>query len=91
MNDLKVFGWKPVGKGVLKGTVSVDLGNGITLHECKVVEQGGELIASPPQRTERNKGNAVHVDLIEFRDKDAWNLIALRILEYYRNSIDTNG
>ncbi|HAA53377.1 MAG TPA: hypothetical protein DCE42_01395 [Myxococcales bacterium] len=89
MEDVKVFNFKAVGKGVLVGTVSVDLGNGISLHECKIVgKDDAELRASVPQRLQRSKGNSTYHDMIEFTDKSVWDRIEAQILSHYRG-LDT--
>ena len=88
MDNITVFNLKHVNKGVLKATVSINLGQGITIHECKIVNQDDNLKASPPQRTERIKGGGViYHDFIEFEQKDTWNQIESQILNYYRSQV----
>jgi DNA-binding cell septation regulator SpoVG len=86
MSEITIFNLKPVGKGVLKATVSVRLGNGIIIHECKIIERDGELDAFLPQRIERVKGGG-YVDLIEFEDNSVWAKMKPQILDYYKAEI----
>jgi len=85
MTDITVKNFTPVGKGVLKATVSIDLSNGIIIHECKIIDQDGTLKAFPPQRVERAKGGIVtYHNQIEFSDEHVWDEIEQKILKYYR-------
>ena len=74
-----------VNKGALKATVSIRLGNGLTIHDCKIIEQEGTLSAALPQRTERQTGGeVVYHDLVEFADPETWPAIAPQLLAYYQ-------
>ena len=87
MTDIRIFNLQPVGKGVLKATVSVDLGIGIIIHECKIIERDGKLCASLPQRMERTKGASTeYIALIELQDPTLWEQIEAKILHHYRTS-----
>lgn len=87
MSGVKVFALKPVGKGVLKATVSVDLGIGVIVHDCKIIEKDGHLSASLPQRIERTKGASTeYIDLIELENPALWRQVETQILDYYSTS-----
>jgi DNA-binding cell septation regulator SpoVG len=53
MDDITIFNLRVVNKGALKATVSIRLGNGLTIHDCKIIQQDGTLSAALPQRSER--------------------------------------
>ena len=55
MDDITVFNLRVVNKGALKATMSIRLGNGLTIHDCKIIQQDGALSAALPQRAERQK------------------------------------
>jgi DNA-binding cell septation regulator SpoVG len=48
MEDMTIFNLRVVNKGALKATVSVRLGNGLTIHDCKIIQQDGVLSAALP-------------------------------------------
>jgi DNA-binding cell septation regulator SpoVG len=64
MEDITLFNLRAVNKGTLKATVSIRLGNGLTIHDCKIIQQDGALSATLPQRSERQKGGEVQGDRI---------------------------
>ena len=37
MEDMTIFNLRVVNKGALKATVSVRLGSGLTIHDCKII------------------------------------------------------
>src|SRR5918999_5576772 len=87
MDDVTFFNLRAVNKGALKATVSVRLGNGLTIHDCKIIQQDGALIAALPQRSERQKGGeVVYYDLVEFADPKTWTDIAPQLVAYYRTA-----
>jgi DNA-binding cell septation regulator SpoVG len=69
MEDITIFNLRAVHKGALKATVSIRLGSGLIIHDCKIIQQDGVLSAALPQRAERQKGGeVVYHDLVEFAD-----------------------
>jgi DNA-binding cell septation regulator SpoVG len=85
MDDVTIFNLREVNKGALKATVSIRLRNGLTIHDCKIIEQDGALSASLPQRSERQKGGeVVYHDLVEFVDPATWPAIAPQLVAYYQ-------
>jgi DNA-binding cell septation regulator SpoVG len=85
MDDMTIFNLRVVNKGALKATVSIRLGNGLTIHDCKIIQQDGALSASLPQRSERQKGGeVVYYDLVEFADSETWLAIAPQLVAYYQ-------
>jgi DNA-binding cell septation regulator SpoVG len=90
MLDITVFNFTLVGKGVLKATVSVNLGNGIIIHECKIILKDDNLRAFQPQRLERAKGGiSIYHNLIEFEDERVWDDIESQILAYYHSQAES--
>lgn len=86
MDKITVLNFTLIGKSTLKATVSVNLGNGIILHECKIVAREGVCNVVPPQRQEHGKGGvAIYHDLIEFENKQLWEQVAAQVLEHYRS------
>ncbi len=85
MEDMTIFNLRVVNKGALKATVSIRLGNGLTIHDCKIIQQDGALSAALPQRSERQKGGeVVYHDLVEFADPKTWPAIAPQLVAYYQ-------
>src|SRR5687768_2669497 len=85
MDDMTIFNLRVVNKGALKATVSIRLGSGLTIHDCKIIQQDGALIAALPQRSERQKGGeVVYYDLVEFADPKTWPAIAPQLVAYYQ-------
>jgi DNA-binding cell septation regulator SpoVG len=85
MEDMTIFNLRVVNKGALKATVSVRLGNGLTIHDCKIIQQDGVLSAALPQRAERQTGGeVVYHDLVEFADPKTWTAIAPQVVAYYQ-------
>jgi DNA-binding cell septation regulator SpoVG len=85
MEDMTIFNLRTVNKGALKATVSVRLGSGLTIHDCKIIQQDGALSAALPQRSERQKGGeVVYHDLVEFADPKTWPAIAPQLVAYYQ-------
>jgi DNA-binding cell septation regulator SpoVG len=85
MDDMTIFNLRVVNKGALKATVSIRLGNGSTIHDCKIIQQDGTLSAALPQRSERQKGGkVVYHDLVEFADPETWPAIAPQLVVYYQ-------
>jgi DNA-binding cell septation regulator SpoVG len=85
MEDMTIFNLRVMNKGALKATVSIRLGNGLTIHDCKIIEQEGTLSAALPQRTERQTGGeVVYHDLVEFADPETWPAIAPQLVAYYQ-------
>ena len=85
MEDMTIFNLRAVNKGALKATLSVRLGSGLTIHDCKIIQQDGALIAALPQRSERQKGGeAVYYDLVEFADPKTWPALAPQLVAYYQ-------
>jgi DNA-binding cell septation regulator SpoVG len=85
MDDMTIFNLHVVNKGALKATVSIRLGNGLTIHDCKIIQQDGTLSAALPQRAERQKGGeVVYHDLVEFADPETWPAIAPQLVAYYQ-------
>jgi DNA-binding cell septation regulator SpoVG len=69
IDDMTIFNLCAVNKGALKATVSIRLGNSLTIHDCKIIQQDGTLSAALPQRSERQAvGIVVYHDLVEFAD-----------------------
>jgi DNA-binding cell septation regulator SpoVG len=65
--------------------VSIRLGNGLTIHDCKIIQQDGVLSAALPQRSERQTGGeVVYHDLVEFADLETWLAIAPQLVAYYQ-------
>ena len=56
---MSIFNLRVVNKGALKATVSIWLGSAFTIHDCKIIQQDGVLIAALPQRAERQTGGEV--------------------------------
>jgi DNA-binding cell septation regulator SpoVG len=56
MEEVTVFNLRAVNRGMLKATVSVQLESGLIIHDCKILEQDGTLLAQLPQRSERLTG-----------------------------------
>jgi DNA-binding cell septation regulator SpoVG len=66
-------------------TVSVQLASGFIIHDCKILEQDGSLLAQLPQRSERLKGGQViYHDLLEFADPQTWASLAPKLVTYYQ-------
>ena len=85
MDDMTIFNLRVVNKGALKATVSIRLGNGLTIHDCKIIQQDGALSAALPQRSERQTGGkVVYHDLVEFADPETWPAIAPQLVAYYQ-------
>jgi DNA-binding cell septation regulator SpoVG len=85
MEDMTIFNLRVVNKGALKATVSVRLGSGLTIHDCKIIQQDGALSAALPQRSERQKGGeVVYHDLVEFADPKTWPALAPQLVAYYQ-------
>ena len=85
MNDMTIFNLRTVNKGALKATVSIRLASGLTIHDCKIIQQDGALNAALPQRSERQKGGeVVYHDLVEFADHKTWPAIAPQLVAYYQ-------
>jgi DNA-binding cell septation regulator SpoVG len=85
MEDITIFNLRAVNKGALKATVSVRLGSGLIIHDCKIIQQDGVLSAALPQRSERHKGGeVVYHDLVEFADPKTWTAIAPQLVAYYQ-------
>jgi DNA-binding cell septation regulator SpoVG len=85
MDKITILNFVLLGKSTLKATFSVNLGNGVILHECKIVEREGVCKVMPPQRQEHGKGGvAIYHDLIELEDKKIWGQIEAQVLDYYR-------
>ncbi len=85
MDDMTIFNLRVVNKGALKATVSMRLGSGLIIHDCKIIQQDGALSAALPQRSERQKGGeVVYYDLVEFADPKTWTVIAPQLVVYYR-------
>jgi DNA-binding cell septation regulator SpoVG len=84
MEDMTIFNLREVNKGALKATVSIRLGSGLTIHDCKIIQQDGALSAALPQRAERQTGGeVVYHDLVEFADPETWSAIAPQLVAYY--------
>jgi DNA-binding cell septation regulator SpoVG len=85
MDDMTIFNLHAVNKGALKATVSIRLGSGLIIHDCKIIQQDGALSAALPQRSERQKGGeVVYHDLVEFADPETWPAIAPQLVAYYQ-------
>jgi len=85
MEDMTIFNLRAVNKGALKATMSIRLRSGLTIHDCKIIQQDGALNAALPQRSERQKGGeAVYHDLVEFADPTTWSAIAPQLVAYYQ-------
>ena len=85
MDDITIFNLRTVNKGALKATVSIRLGSGLIIHDCKIIQQDGTLNAALPQRSERQKGGEVfYHDLVEFADSKTWPAIASQLVAYYQ-------
>ena len=85
MDDTTIFNLRVVNKGALKATVSIRLGSGLTIHDCKIIQQDGALSASLPQRAERQTGGeVVYHDLVEFADPETWPAIVPQLVAYYQ-------
>ena len=80
---MPIFNLRVVNKGALKATVSIRLGSGFTIHDCKIIQQDGVLIAALPQRAERQTGGeVVYHDLVEFANPATWPAIAPQLVAY---------
>jgi DNA-binding cell septation regulator SpoVG len=87
MDKITILNFALIGRSTLKATVSVNLGNGVILHECKIVEREGVCKVVPPQRQEHGKGGvAIYHDLIEFEDKKFWEQIEAQVLDFYKGA-----
>ena len=87
MDDLTIFNLRVVNKGALKATVSIRLASGLTIHDCKIIQQDGTLSAALPQRSERQKGGEmVYHDLVEFADPETWPAIVPQLVDYYHTA-----
>ena len=85
MDDLTIFNLRVVNKGALKATVSIRLASGLTIHDCKIIQQDGALSAALPQRSERQKGGEViYHDLVEFAEPEIWPAIVPQLVTYYQ-------
>jgi DNA-binding cell septation regulator SpoVG len=85
MEEITIFNLQAVNRGMLKATVSVQLESGLIIHDCKILEQDGTLVAQLPQRSERLKGGQViYHDLLEFADPQAWASLAPQLVAYYQ-------
>jgi DNA-binding cell septation regulator SpoVG len=85
MDDMTIFNLRVVNKGALRATVSIRLGSGLIIHDCKIIQQDGVLSAALPQRSERQKGGEViYHDLVEFADPKIWPAIAPQLVAYYQ-------
>jgi|RhiMetdeSRZDD1v2_1073273.scaffolds.fasta_scaffold1309829_1 DNA-binding cell septation regulator SpoVG len=56
MEEVTVFNLRAVNQGMLKATIRVQLESGLIIHDCKILEQDGTLLAQLPQYSERLKG-----------------------------------
>jgi DNA-binding cell septation regulator SpoVG len=84
MEEITIFNLQTVQRGVLKATVSIQLASGLIIHDCKILEQEGTLLAQLPQRSGRVKGGqTVYYDLIEFTDPQTWARLAPQLVAYY--------
>ena len=45
MDDMTIFNLRVVNKGALQATVSIRLGSGLIIHDCKIIQQDGVLSA----------------------------------------------
>ena len=87
MEDLTIFNLQAVNQGALKATVSIRLVSGLIIHDCKILQQDGQLSAKLPQRSERLKGGeVVYHDLVEFADPQTWPAIAPQLVAYYQSA-----
>jgi DNA-binding cell septation regulator SpoVG len=85
MEEIEIFNLQTINRGKLKATVSIKLASGLMIHECKILEQNGTLLAELPQRSERLKGGElVHHELIEFADPQTWVRLAPELVAYYQ-------
>jgi DNA-binding cell septation regulator SpoVG len=85
MEDMTIFNLRVVNKGALKASVSIQLASGLTIHDCKIIQQDGVLSAKLPQRPERQKGKeAIYHDLVEFADPNTWPALAQQLVAYYQ-------
>ena len=85
MEEVTVFNLRAVNRGMLKATVSIQVESGLIIHDCKILEQDGALLAQLPQRSERLKGGQViYHDLLEFTDPQAWVSLAPKLVAYYQ-------
>ena len=85
MDDITVFNLRAVNRGALKATMSIRLASGLTIHDCKIIQQDEGLHAALPQRSERQKGGeVVYHDLVEFADVETWSAIAPQLVAYYQ-------
>ena len=85
MEEIEIFNLQTINRGKLKATVSIKLASGLIIHECKILEQNGTLLAELPQRSERLKGGElVHHELIEFADPQTWIYLAPELVAYYQ-------
>ena len=85
MDDITIFNLRTVNKGAFKATISIRLGSGLTIHDCKIIQQDGALSAALPQRSERQKGGElVYHDLVEFADPETWPDMAPQLVAYYQ-------
>src|SRR5688572_13991920 len=92
MDDMTIFNLRVVNKGALKATVSIRLGSGLTIHDCKIIQQDGVLSAALPQQSERQKGGeVVYHDLVEFADPKIWPAIAPQLVAYYQATEETQA
>lgn len=85
MEEIDIFNLQTINRGKLKATVSIKLASGLVIHECKILEQDGILLAELPQRSERLKGGElVHHELIEFADPQTWARLSPELIAYYQ-------
>jgi DNA-binding cell septation regulator SpoVG len=67
---MPIFNLRVMNKGALKATVSIRLGSGFTIHDCKIIQQDGVLSVALPQRAERQTGGeVVYHDLVTLRKR----------------------
>ena len=80
---MPIFNLRVVNKGALKATVSIRLGSGFTIHDCKIIQQEGTLSVALPQQAERQTGGeVVYHHLVEFANPETWPAIAPQLVAY---------
>ena len=84
---ITVSNWKPLKNGSLRGFLTLTLPSGLVIHNCQLLESGGQQWIGLPARRFQSANGAIHYQpIIEFASKKALNNFrgqAIRAVEGY--------
>jgi hypothetical protein len=82
---ITVSNWKPLKNGSLRGFLTLTLPSGLVIHNCQLLESGGQQwIGLPARRFHRANGAIHYQPIVEFASKKGLNNFrrqALRAVE----------